>query len=114
MLQVADSRDKAIISLFACTGIRIGAVPDLKLSHLQKINKYNLYRITIYENTKQEYFVFTTPEFCSILETYLFQRVRRGEKITFNEEKGTWSPANTPLFRRDYNKGDPGCRTHIR
>lgn len=107
MLQVADPRDKAIISLLACTGVRIGSVPELKLSHLQKISKYNLYRITIYENTPQEHFVFTTTEFCSILETYLFQRSRRGEKITFNEEKGTWSPANTPLFRRDYNKGDP-------
>jgi integrase len=37
LLEFCDIRDKALVLLFASTGMRIGAVPDLRLEHLQKI-----------------------------------------------------------------------------
>ena len=39
ILDVADLRMKTIIILMASTGIRLGAVADLKLKHLEEINK---------------------------------------------------------------------------
>ena len=39
ILDVADLRMKSIILLMASTGIRIGAVADLKLKHLEEIKK---------------------------------------------------------------------------
>ena len=35
-----------LVMLFASTGMRIGAIPDIRLEHLHKIEKYNLYQIT--------------------------------------------------------------------
>ena len=49
-----------MISVLASTGIRIGPLPTLRLSHLQKIDR--VYKFKIYENTKDEYFTFCSPE----------------------------------------------------
>jgi hypothetical protein len=34
----------------------------LKIKHLQNIEQYNLYKITVYENEEEEYITFCTPE----------------------------------------------------
>ena len=39
ILEVADLRMKSVILLMASTGMRIGAVTELKLKHLKEINK---------------------------------------------------------------------------
>ena len=56
LVDAADIRMKVILLLMASSGMRIGAIPDLKLKHLSG-NK-----ITVYENTKEEYYTFWTPE----------------------------------------------------
>ena len=53
---------KVMILIYSSTGIRKGALVDLRLKHLQKVD--NLYKFTIYENTKDEYITYCTPE-CS-------------------------------------------------
>jgi integrase len=75
MLEVADERMKVVVLLLASTGMRIGAIPDLRIRNLQE-NK-----ITVYESTNEEYFTFTTPECKKAIDFYLDFRSRYGEKI---------------------------------
>jgi integrase len=85
LLEFCDERAKALVLLLSSTGIRIGAIPSLQLRHLKKIPEYSgLYRITIYEGTKEEHFTFTTPEAAAAIDVYLDYRVRAGEKLTDN------------------------------
>ena len=86
----ADVRMKAVLLLLASTGIRIGAIPDLKLKHLTG-NK-----ITVYENTKEEYYTFCTPEAENVVTEYLDYRRRSGEKLT----------PESPLFRKQFDMND--------
>lgn len=44
LLPKADERMRAVILLLASTGMRIGAIPDLKMKHLTKIEQFSLYR----------------------------------------------------------------------
>ncbi len=53
-----------------------------KLKHLKKFDSANVYKFTIYENTKYEYITFCTPECASMIDTYLDQRKAAGDKIT--------------------------------
>ena len=50
MLRTAnDPRAKIIILLISSSGMRLGAIPQLKLRNLERIEKYNLYKINVYE-----------------------------------------------------------------
>ena len=81
MFQYASFRTKLLVSIYSSTGIRKGAIIDLKLKHLEKIE--NLYKFTIYENSiKSEYRTFCTPECASMIDEYLTKRKAAGEKIT--------------------------------
>jgi hypothetical protein len=51
-----------IILILSSTGCRIGALPSLTLGNLTKIPAYNLYKITFYEGTNNEYYTFCTRE----------------------------------------------------
>src|SRR6185503_4525543 len=82
ILDIADLRFKVVISVLASTGIRIGPLPSVRLSHLQKLPKERVYKFTIYENTKDEYFTFCTPECANYIDSYLEFRTRSGEKLT--------------------------------
>jgi hypothetical protein len=48
-----DLQNRAIVLLFASTGMGIGAVPDLMLEHIKKIydqkTEAKLYQVTVYE-----------------------------------------------------------------
>jgi site-specific recombinase XerD len=79
ILQVSDLRMKVIILLMASIGMRIGAIPSLKMTNLEKIN--DIYKITVYEGAKESYFTFTTPECTSFIDSYLEFREINGEKI---------------------------------
>jgi integrase len=72
LVDVGDFRLKAIVLLLASSGIRIGSVESLKVRHLE--DKGDVYRVTIYENTKEEYFTFTTPEAKKAIDEYLDYR----------------------------------------
>lgn len=87
MLDVSDLRMKAVILVMASSGVRIGAIPFLKLNNLED-NK-----LVIYENTKEEYFTFITPESRKAVDSYLDMRSRYGEKLT----------DDSPLIREEFN-----------
>jgi integrase len=91
-----DERMRAVILLLASTGVRVGSIPSLTLKHLHKLEEYSLYQVTVYENTNDEYFCFTTPECASAIESYLAYRSRCGEKLT----------PNSPLIREQFDPKD--------
>jgi integrase len=91
LVDTGDFRFKALILLLSSTGIRLGSVPSLLVHHLEK--KGDVYKVTIYENTKEEHYVFTTPETATAIDQYLDYRRRASETIT----------PLSPLFRNDFN-----------
>ena len=82
MLRKADIRKRVLILLMASSGIRVGAIPDLKIKHVRKLDKLVLYRLLIYERTLQEYITYTTPEFAAAFDEYLDERRRFGGSST--------------------------------
>ena len=102
LLDHASIRDKALVLLLASTGMRIGAIENLMLKHLAKkvpsnrsSNHPHLYRITVYENTREEYNTYCTPECAAAIGAYLDYRKRNGgERLT----------PESPLFRENFDK----------
>lgn len=102
MWEQSDIRKKAILSLLM-TGMRKGAIPDLRVGNLSKITEYrdkegkqhtfegyHIYRLTVYEgDASAEYICFLTPAGAKAVDRYLEARTMAGEKIT----------ANSPLIR---------------
>ena len=80
LLDIADLRMKICILLMCSAGLRLGAIPDIKIKHLERID--NLYKITVYENSNQEYYCFCTPECSNFIDEYIKYRERNGENIT--------------------------------
>lgn len=76
LLQIADERMGVVILLLSSSGIRIGALCTLRLRYLEN-NK-----VTVYENTKEEYITFITPECKQAIDLYIDMRARYGENIT--------------------------------
>jgi integrase len=65
LLEIADERMRVVILLLASSGIRIGSTSSLKLGNLED-NK-----LTVYENTREEYFTFITPECKKAIDNYI-------------------------------------------
>jgi integrase len=80
LLQVCDLRTRCIVLIFSSTGIRIGALPELRKKHLKRIG--DLYQFTVYEGYDEEYVTFCTPECAIAIDSYLAYRERSGEVIT--------------------------------
>jgi len=96
MLTLAKPREQAAILLMASGGLRIGALPDLRLKHLKKIDEHGIYRVLVYENSEQEYCTFTTPEAAAAIDRYLLYRTRYGEKLD----------GMSPLLRGEFDRRD--------
>jgi integrase len=96
MLDKCDERKRVMILLLASTGIRIGALPLLKLRHLTKEVKHDLYQVTVYEGTSSQYVTFCTPECTRAIDEYKEYRIRYGEKLT----------PESPLIREQFDKND--------
>lgn len=73
MLEIADERMRAVILILASSGIRVGALPLIKLKNI----KGN--RLTVYETFGEEYLTFITPECKKAVDDYLDMRSRCGE-----------------------------------
>ena len=88
LLNIVDDRFRAVILLLASTGVRVGAIPQLQLRNLEKIelegSNTSIYKITVYEGFNEEYFTFCTPECSVAIDNYLSMRSRYGEKLTEN------------------------------
>lgn len=83
LLDVADERMRAIILLLASSGMRVGAIPFLRLRNLEKIKisfETEIYKITVYEGFNEEYVTFCSP--ARAIDEYLKMRSRYGEKLT--------------------------------
>jgi integrase len=89
-----EQRNRAIILLLSSSGIRVGAIPELKYGHLKAIDKYNLYQIEIYKRYKEKYITFCTPECRKEIDIYLNYRRTCGERIT----------PDSPLFRKTFDR----------
>jgi hypothetical protein len=100
-----EIRVKIVISLLTSSGLRYGAIHILKLRDLEKIEKYNLYKITAYRNSKKyNYKTFCTPECASLIDSYLDYRKHSGEQLN----------GNSPLLREQFNTTDKLKINHAR
>jgi site-specific recombinase XerD len=77
ILTVCDERTKALILLLASTGVRIGAIPQMKRKHFTPLVN-DISMIYVYDG---EYFTFCTPEASKALDEYFQYRERCGEKF---------------------------------
>lgn len=91
-----DKRLKITILLMCSSGIRIGAIESLRVRNLEKISKYGIYQITVYENTKQEYVTFCSAETTSAIDSYLDYRRRHGDRVKLED----------PLLRNEFDIDD--------
>jgi integrase len=82
LLDFADLRTKCVILLMSSAGLRRGAIPTLKIKDLTKIEKYGLYKISVYKNESESYKTFCTPECAKHLDQYFEWRKLQGEKLT--------------------------------
>ena len=89
-----SKRNHALVLLFACSGVRLGAIPGIYLKHLSKIDQSS-YAIKIYEDELEEDYIFTTPEATKSIDEYLEERKKDGEFL--NQE--------SPLIRTYYKLG---------
>ena len=95
LLRFATNRVRVTILLLASSGMRIGALPGLKMKHLTYIERYRLYQIVTYPKTKERYVTFCTPECAAEINNYLDYRRSCGEVI--DDE----SPVIRNVFDRD-------------
>lgn len=99
LLDSANIRMKAVVLLMLSSGIRIGAVPGLRIRDLQRMDekKYggSIYRVQVYADSRRDrYTTFTTPECTAAIDAYLQSRRVKGEKLQ----------PDSALFRREFNK----------
>jgi integrase len=81
LVNSAPLRLKVIFLVMASTGIRIGALPILRISDIKKTK--GLHQFIIYSNSpNQRYITYCTPECAKAIDEYLAYRKRFGEKIT--------------------------------
>lgn len=93
MLEIADERMRVVIPLLASTGMRIGAIPELRIGHLldtdpdqddqdnKNTHTSKKMKIIVYQGTSEEYYSFITPECKKAIHVYLDFRKRYGEKL---------------------------------
>lgn len=98
LLDKAEQRNRAIILLLSSSGMRVGALPNLKVGDLTPVDNYNIYQIHVYKRSskKSRYITFCTPEARKEIDFYIEYRKRYGERIT----------DNSPLFRPTFNRED--------
>jgi hypothetical protein len=92
IVDVCSLKYKIAVTIMSSSGCRIGAIPNLIISSLKYHDKYQLYQIIFYENTKDEYFSFVSPECSNYIREYLSFRERCGERLT----------PDSPLIRDDF------------
>jgi len=95
--QVVDYCDHRIRTMFlflASTGVRIGALRNMKIKDLEDKGHNHIYKVKVYPGENEEYITFTTPECKAAIDNYLDFRKRHGELIT----------PDSYLFVQQYNK----------
>jgi integrase len=102
IVEVADIRGKALTLVFTSSGIREGAIEQLKVSDYTRID--HMGRLMVYNGDPERYLTFISTEACNALDKYLSFRKEHGEMIS----------ANSPLFRDKFDpiKGLEGRGRH--
>jgi integrase len=99
LVEHADYRDRAIILLLCSSGLRVGGIASLRLKDLEPIEKYDIYKVTIYKKSvRSRYFTFCTPEARSAIDSCIQWRKRLGERIS----------KDSILFRKKFDTDDLG------
>lgn len=89
MYNIASFREKAILGLLL-SGMRKGAIKDLKFKDITTIEDWAAIRV--YADTNEEYHSFVTPQGLQSIRDYDEYRKRNGEKIT----------GDSPLIRNEF------------
>jgi len=115
IVEAANMRGKALAGLFASSGVRVGAVPHLKIRHRRKVTpdemehkdcsckdrsqplRFNGYLLNVYEGDPEQYFTFVSEEAGRWLDTYHNLRKNAGEVLG----------PNSPLFREEFDMEKP-------
>lgn len=88
-----EIRTKTLIHFIASSGIRIGALEDIKMRHIKQIEDCK--SVLVYEGALEEYVTFLTPEASSMFDDYVKKRETDGERIN----------SESPAFRSTYQLG---------
>ena len=96
-----------IILLLSSTGMRVGALPQIKLKDLKKWeikeNNQQIYQIQVYSSSsKYRYMTFSTPECALAIDNYLDLRRRFGENL--EQTASGWNPPYSYLAIRAFNR----------
>ncbi len=83
-------RTKALILFLASSGCRVGVIPELKLKHITDIEDCK--QVLCYEDSREEYTAFMSPESSKAFDDYLEERQQDHEKLT----------PESPAFRKTY------------
>lgn len=93
MISHTTIRNKAIILMLWSSGVRVGAIPLMRIRDLEPIDKYNIYRVRVYPKSKKSiYRTYCSPECRAAVDNYLAWRKRWADKLDEDE----------PLFRQDF------------
>jgi integrase len=104
LLSITDLRDRCLILLMASTGIKVGAIKDLKIKHLTKLQE-NIGLLTVYPQPKNfRYNALLTPECMAVLDRYFEFRKGQHEKIT---EESCVIRDKFALFSKTTNRAKP-------
>jgi len=97
-------RTKALIHFIASTGIRPGAFndPPFQMKHLEKIE--DCYSIRVYDESREGYFAFFTPEAVETLNLYFESRKLNGEILT--NDSYIFHTYNTKTKLNEYLSGE--------
>jgi len=88
-----ELRTKTLVHFIASSGIRIGALEDIKIKHIKPVEDCK--SVLVYDGTTEEYVTFLTPEASLMFDDYLQKRESDGERLT----------PESPAFRSSYQLG---------
>jgi site-specific recombinase XerD len=93
LIENASPRTKAIMLTMLTTGMRVGAVPGLRMKNLQRIEDKGLYKFQVYADSKRDrYTTFCSPECARAIDEYVKIREIAGEVIK----------PDSPVFRTQF------------
>ena len=94
-------RDIAVIDFLASTGVRPGSLTDpvLKIKHTQEMSN-GCMAIRVYDDTREGYWAFLTPEATQSLKRYHASRRRNGE--TLDDESVLFKNYENPNKKKDW------------
>ena len=93
-----DLKQRVIVLLLASTGVRVGALPNMTIGALTKVDldSSHLYKINVYEGEPEQYYCFCTFECAQMLDQYLGYRQRFSEVLK----------PTSPLIREQFDPND--------